>query len=206
MRNAVLAGALALCVGAPAAASAQASAPQKIAYVNSQAIVAAVPGRADAETRLQKELDGMRASIGKALDSLNAMSQVFDKEQATLSPTAKEARLKTLRDKNDEYQERLQKMNDQAEQLQGEIMQPILDVARRVLDEVRAEGGYAFIFDGAGGAVILAADKNLDITDRVVAKLKLVAPPRPAAGKGTTPAASGPAAAPTALTKKPPTR
>ncbi|HYW33306.1 MAG TPA: OmpH family outer membrane protein [Gemmatimonas sp.] len=204
MRHAVLAGALALFVGAPAVASAQASAAQKFAFVNSQAIMAAAPGRVEAEAKFDKEMEGMRALLTKAADSLNAMTSAYDKEQATLAPAAKEARIKVLREKNDDYQERLQKMNDQAEQMKGELMQPIIEVVRRVLDDVRTEGGYSFIFDVAGGAFIVSADKNLDITDRVVAKVKLVAPPRAAAPKAGTPAA-GPAAAPTGL-KKPPTQ
>jgi outer membrane protein len=201
MRSAVLAGALALLVSVPAVASAQASAAQKFAFVNSQAILAAAPGRAEAEAQFAKDMEGMRAQVTRLGDSLNTLQQTFAKEEPALSPTVKETRLKALREKESEYQERVQKLNEQAQQRQEELMQPILESVRKVLDEARTEGGYSFIFDVAAGSFIVAADKNLDITERVVAKVKLSAP-RAVAPK---PAATGPAAAPAGL-KKPPTQ
>ena len=51
-------------------------------------------------------------------------------------------------------------------------MAPITDAVKKVIDDIRVEDGYAMIFDDAPGAVrIVSADKNLDITDRVVSRL-----------------------------------
>jgi outer membrane protein len=199
MRLSHVVGACALLLGAPSLASAQ-STSQKFAYVNSQALLQSAPGAGEAQLQLQKELESMRGQVAKLTDSLTAMDEQYKKEELALSPTAKDARLKTLRAKQTEFQERVQKLNDQAQQREGELMQPILDNVRKVLDDVRMEGGYAFIFDVAAGSFIVSADKNLDITDRVLAKLRLSAPK--AGAKPTT----GPATAPAGLsTKKPPT-
>lgn len=199
MRHAVLAGACALLVGASSAASAQAA--QKFAYINSQNVLAAAPGAADAQALFAKEMDGLRAQVQKLGDSLTAMTEAYRKEELTLSPAAKETRLKGLREKEQEFQERQQKLQEQADQRQQELMTPILDNVRKVLDEVRSEGGYSFIFDVAQQpAIIVSADKNLDVTDRVVSRLKLSAP-KAAAAKP----AAGPTTGPAAL-KKPPTR
>ena len=200
MRKAVLAGAFTLLVSASAAASAQAPAVQKFAFINSQAILAAAPGRVEAEAQFQKEMEVLRAQVTKLGDSLNTLQQAYQKEEVSLSPAVKETRLKSLREKSDDYQARVQKLNEQAQQREGELMQPILESVRKVLDDVRTEGGYSFIFDVAAGAFIVSADKNLDITDRVVARIKLSAPKAAA----TKPAA-GPATAPAGL-KKPPTQ
>ena len=201
-------GAAALLVALPAAASAQAA--QKFAFVNSQAILANAPGRADAEATFDKEMTGIRAQLAKLQDSLNAINEAFAKEEVSLSPAAKEARLKTLREKEAKWQQEAQKLQEQAQGRQEELMQPIMDNIRKVLDDVRMEGGYSFIFDVAAGAFIVSADKNLDITDRVLSKMRLAAPkaapkaPAPAAGAAKPPAA-GPASAPAGVTtKKPP--
>lgn len=200
MRLAVLAGALALFVGVPAVASAQATA-QKFAFVNSQAILASAPGRAEAEAQFQKEMEGLRAQVQKLGDSLNTLQQAYQKEEVALSPAVKETRLKSLRDRQADYEGRVQKLNEQAQQREGELMQPILDAVRKVLDDVRTEGGYSFIFDVAAGSFIVSADKNLDITDRVVSKIKLSAP------KAVAPRPAGPSVAPAGVTtKKPPTQ
>lgn len=205
MRLSSFVGACALVLGVPALASAQG---QKFAYVNSAAILQSAPGRPEAEAQFDKDMTSMRAAVQKLSDSLNTLQEAYAKEEVSLSPAAKEARLKTLREKQADYQERVQKMQDQAQAREAELMQPIMDNVRKVLDDIRAEGGYAFIFDVAAGSLIVSADKNLDITDRVVSKLRLAAPraaPR-AAPSAAKPAPAGPTSAPAGLnTKKPPT-
>jgi outer membrane protein len=208
MRRAfVIRGALLVAL-VPAVAAAQ-GAGQKMAYVNTQAVLGSAPGRAEAEASFEKEMTGLRAQVQKLSDSLNALQEAYAKEEVSLSPAAKETKLKTLREKQADYQERVQKLNDQASQKEAELMQPIMDLVRRSLDEVRAEGGYAFIFDVSQGQFIVAADKNLDVTDRVLAKLRLAAPkaaaPKAAAPAAKPPATAGPAAAPAGVTKRPPT-
>ncbi len=199
MRLSTFVGACALLVCVPVAVSAQAA--QKFAFINSQAIMQSAPGRVEAELQFQKDMELFRSQVTKLGDSLNVLSETYKKEEPSLSPTAKEARLKTLREKEAEYQERVQKLNDQAQQREAELMQPILDNVRRVLDDLRADGGYSFIFDVSAGSVIVSADKNLDITERVVSKLKLAAP------RAAAKPAAGPASAPAGVTtKKPPTR
>jgi outer membrane protein len=187
---------------------AEAQGGQKMAYVNTQAVLASAPGRAEAEATFEKEMTGLRAQVQKLSDSLTALQEAYSKEEATLAPAAKESKLKVLRDKQADYQGQVQKLNDQAGQKEAELMQPIMDAVRRALDDVRAEGGYAFIFDVSQGQFIVAADKNLDVTDRVVAKLRLAAPkaaPKPATPPAAAkPPATGPAAAPAGVTKRPP--
>ena len=202
MRIHITLGACALLLCAPSFASAQAV--QKFAFINSQAIMSSAPGAVEAQTMLQKELETMRAQVTKLTDSLAAMDDVYKKEELTLSPTAKDARLKTLKEKQTEYQDRVQKLNDQAQQREGELMQPVLETVRKVLDDIRAENGYSFIFDVAAGAFIVSADKNLDITDKVIARLRLMAPKQAAKPAAKPP--TGPTTAPAGLsTKKPPT-
>lgn len=198
MRLSFVLGATALLLGAPAVTSAQAA--QKFAFINSQAILQSAPGAVEAQTQLQKELEIMRGQVSKLSDSLTVLDEQYKKEELSLSPTAKEARLKALREKQSDFQNRVQKLNDDAQEREGELMQPVIEHVRKVLDDVRMEGGYTFIFDVAAGSFIVSADKNLDITDRVVSKLRLSAP------KAAVKPPTGPTAAPAGVTtKKPPT-
>jgi outer membrane protein len=79
---------------------------------------------------------------------------------------------------------------------QSEVMAPIQDVVRKVLEDIRVEDGFAMILDRTPGQTpILVADKNLDVTDRVVSRLRATAKPSlpatsaaPKAGAPSTPA------------------
>lgn len=200
MRFSTILGACALLVGASTAAQAQ----QKFAYVNSQALMQSAPGRVEAEAAYEKEMAPMRDKMNKLQDSLQALNDGWAKEEPTLQGAAKEARLKVLTEKQQGFQTAAQKLQEQAQQRQEELMAPIMEGIRKALDDVRAEGGYSFIFDvAAGSAFIVSADKNLDVTDRVIAKMRLSAPK--AAAPGAKPS-TGPATAPAGIsTKKPPT-
>ena len=88
---------------------------------------------------------------------------------------------------------------------QNELMAPIMEQVRKVLEDIRAEDGYSVILSSEpGSSPILAADKNLDITDRVVARLRTIAAAKPAAAP-SKPAVGAPASAPSGVTRpKPP--
>ena len=59
------------------------------------------------------------------------------------------------------------------------------------------EGGYSFIFNIEQGSPIVAFDKNLNVTDRVLSKLRSAST---AAGPAK-PAAGAPAPAPSGVTR-----
>ncbi len=161
------------------AAAAQASGGStlgKVAFVDSRAIMDRAPGRREAEALFQRETAPFEAQVKTMSDSLNAMIAAYQKVEPTLAPADKEKRQKDIRDKQAEYQERTQKLQQQAQARESELVQPILDQVRKVLDEIRAEDGYAVIFDlSAGSGTVVAYDKNLDITERVIGRLKPVA-------------------------------
>jgi outer membrane protein len=87
-----------------------------------------------------------------------------------------------------------------------ELVKPIMDQIRKVLDDIRQEEGYAFILDaGSEAGVIVAADRNLDITEKVIARLKPVtASAAPSAAKPDSAKALGPRPAPAGVTRPKP--
>jgi outer membrane protein len=210
MRLIVRAAPLALALSfATSSAIAQvgAAAPTKVAVVDSRVIMQQAPGRADAEASFEKEVAAYRVSVQKNRDSLAALEANYRKVEATLSPAVRETRQKDLEKKGADLQEKARTMEQQMQQKQYELLQPIMDQVRKILDDIRAENGYAVIFDiGAQGNPLVAFENNLDITERVVTRLK--AAPPPVAAKPSTAAPSGaPLSSPAGVTRpKPPTR
>jgi outer membrane protein len=169
-----------------AGASAQ-TAALKLGYINSHDILQAAPGRAEAEAQFQKELQGYQAQITRMGDSLNTMVADYTKAEATLSPAAKATRQKNIRAKQDEYQGRQTKLQEQMQSREQELVQPILDQVRKVIDDLRTEGSYTMIFDVAAGeaqgvSFIVSYDKNLDLSQQVIARLKTTTAAKPTPG------------------------
>ena len=209
IRAALAAFTLTVVAAAPLAAQAPV-APAKIAYVDTREIMAAAPGRPEAEASFQKEVAVMQQQVKRMSDSLNALVAEFQKVAPTLTQAQREKRQKDLEEKRVEYQERSQTLDQQAQARQGELLQPILDQIKLVLEDVRADAGYTFILDiGQGNSGIVAADKNLNISERVIAKLRTMPAPAVAAKKvdkptEKKPAQGAPMAAPSGVTRPKP--
>ena len=188
MRVFLRAASAALALTIISAGSAAAQGGQKFAYIRSSVLLDQAPGRQEAEAQFDKETGAFREQIKRMSDSLNAMVAEFEKTQASLSATARDTRGKAIQAKEQEYQRRTRELEQKAQQRQGELVQPILDRVKAAIEDLRIEGGYSFVFNADQGTAIVAMDKNLDITDRVLAKLRsgtASAAPRPATGAPT---------------------
>ena len=164
----------------------------KVAYVQTSVLLDQAPGRAEAEAQFDKETGGYRDQIKRMSDSLNAMIADFQKRSTSLTATARETQGKGIQAKEAEYQRRTQELEQKAQGRQNELVQPILDKIKGAIEEVRVEGGYAMIFNADQGSPIVAVDKSLNVTDRVLSKLKGTTAAAPAARPSTTsPAPSG---------------
>ena len=194
MRGLVRAALLALIVGAASAGSlsAQAVAAPKFGFINSAAILAQAPGRAEAENRFKGEVTAYQAQLQRMSDSLQALAATFDKEAPRLDSAARVVRAKAIQDRETAYQTRARNLDSTMQTRQAELIRPIMENLQKVIEQVRSEEGYAMIFDVASQtSVIVAADKSLDITDKVLAKVKAAGPPKPVATGPVTPQPAG---------------
>lgn len=183
-------------------AAERADAQQKFAFIDSRVIVNRAPGRAAAEAQLQRETAALQGKVKVWQDSLQAMMSDYRKVEATLTVAQKEARQKTITDKQADFARRADELDQQMQQRQEELSAPIMAQIRETLEAIRAEDNYTFIFDVAAGGVIVAADKNLDLTEKVIGRLK----PIPVSARtDTSKAPIGARAQPAGVTKKPPT-
>lgn len=171
----------------------------KLAYIRSQDILAQAPGRAQADSQFQREMATFRQQVQTMGDSLNALIAAYDKQSATLSASAQTTRQTQIRAKQGEYQQRVQQLQQQAAQREQQLMQPIMDRINQVIEQVRSENGYAMVLDAGNSAgVVVAADSSLDITDKVVARLKA----QPPAATGAAPRTpGGPVSSPSGVSR-----
>ena len=191
----------------PAFAQGGAQATPKIAYVDSKVILSRAPGRQAAEDTFNKEMEASRAQVEKMGDSLKTLIADYQKVQATLAANVREQRESAIRKRQEDYQNRAGSLDQQMQQRQVELVKPIMDQIRKVLDDIRQEDGYAFILDaGSEAGVIVAADRNLDITEKVIARLKPVPVTAASSSKPDTskPAPVGPRSTPAGVTRPKP--
>jgi len=200
VRVRALIGAIVPLLFLPVFAAAQGTAV-KVAYVDTRELLDKAPGRTDADAQWKKEAQALQDQVTRMQDSLQGMISAYQKAEAGLSPAARETRQRSIGEREQEYQTRTQALDLQAQQRQAQLLQPIIEQIKVALEDVRKEEGLTLILDvGSQGNPIVAIDKNLNITDKVLVKLRSMPVPQVAA-PAAKPAA--PAAAPAAT--KPPT-
>jgi Skp family chaperone for outer membrane proteins len=180
---------IALAAGNPASAQ-QIAAPNpttipRLVWINSQAVLAATPGRAAAESLFTREMVGYRAEVQRLQAAFDSSVAEYNRAAPVMTPAAKTAREDQLRQMQQRNQARAQELDTQAQTREAELTAPIMQRVNAVIEGVRAEFNYAFVFDvAAQGNPIVTADRALDLTAFVIQRLQAagdVAPPAGAA-------------------------
>lgn len=143
----------------------------KIAYVNSERLIQEAPGAPEARTTMQREYDKYRAELALLQDSINNMIADYQQKQVMLSPDARKKQEDLIRARNATLQQRTQQADQHMEKRSQDLLQPVMDRINKVLNDVRKEEGLAVILNAAGGTIV-SADSALDLTTKVLARLK----------------------------------
>lgn len=148
----------------------------KIGWVDSQIILQQYPPAIKA----QSDLDALTQKWSKKIDSmtkeLQQSYQTAQKQLANMTPDKQKEVQQNLVMKEQQIQDFRQKKfaqpNGEFFAKQTELMQPIKDKIMKAIEVVRKKEGMNFVFDKAGGVVVLYADPEFDLTNAVLDKLK----------------------------------
>ena len=151
--------------GAPASA--------KIAFVNARAALQQMPGYAKAESTYVKEGEATQSELRKLQAQLDSALAQFQQQEPMLSASTRATRRKELETKNEQLQTRARDLQQKLALKERELLQPMQERLTAIIEGIRAESNYAMIIDlGAQGLGIVTYDKSLDITPRVVQRLR----------------------------------
>lgn len=155
------------------AAFANAQTAPKLGHIDSQALLQAMPERAAAETKVSdfaKTLENQLKTMSTEYQSKLAAYQ--EKEATgTMTKTEKE----TVEGEIMQLQQRIQDFQTSAQEKiqkqQAELLQPLIDKAKKAIEDVGKENGFTYILDSSVGVTLYTAGE--DILPKVKAKLGL---------------------------------
>ncbi|HUE77466.1 MAG TPA: OmpH family outer membrane protein [Longimicrobiales bacterium] len=140
-------------------------------FINSQRVMAEAPSVQQARAAMQQEMERLEAQITPLQQEYQRMAEDFQAQQGTMNGDVRRQRQQALMEKQQEIQQRAVQLEEEAQGKQQELLQPALEGINTVIDQLREERGYAFVFDVAAGGLV-AADPALDITDEVLRRLR----------------------------------
>ena len=147
---------------------------QKYAFIDSEYILENIP----AFTAAQEQLDQLSSQYQKELESMHAeldqMYKDFQAESVLLSDDMKRKREDVIISKEKDYKQLQRKYfgpnGDLFKKRQG-LVKPIQDDIFNAVQEIANDGGYAVIFDKAGGTTMFFTNPKFDLSDQVLQKL-----------------------------------
>jgi outer membrane protein len=164
-------------VTAASAARAQGQGPQaqalKLAFINSQLILANTPGRAEAESTFSRELVGYQAQVQALQAALDTAVADYNRAALVLSPTAKAQREQQIRDLETRTRTQINDLQQRANAREQQLTAPIMARVTAVIEGIRAEFNFSMIFDAsAQNGGLVSADRALDISQLVIQRLQ----------------------------------
>lgn len=148
----------------------------KIGYVDSDAIMDKLPDAQDAQAKLDVFIKDWQAELTKLEADWKSKYEDYEKRKLIMSEQTRaetEAELVKLEKKVGEYREKKFGANGELFQKQDEIMKPVQNKVFNAIKEVAQEEDLDFLFDRSGDVMLLFAKEKYDMTNKVLAKLKL---------------------------------
>lgn len=142
----------------------------KLGHINSQELLQIMPGRDTAQATLQKEAAEIESTLKTMQSELERISNEFMQKQAEWTELIRNTRRSEIQDMQTRIQAFYENAQKQLQEREAELTKPIVDRAKKAIEDVAREGGYTYIFDGA---TLLYSQDSEDIMPQVKKKLGL---------------------------------
>ena len=143
----------------------------KFGHINSSRLLSVMPEREAAQRQLQREAQ----SLGEELDNLqveyNKKLQNYIEAQDTLSSVVRQLRERELRELQTRIQEFQAGAQEDLQQREMELIQPIFEKIEKAISEVARERGYIYVFDIDANSILYFSDESEDVLPYVREKL-----------------------------------
>lgn len=144
----------------------------KFGHINSDELIQAMPEFDSAQAKLEK----FRKELVNALElmtvELNNKNDAYQKEAKNLTDIVKQTKEQELIDLNKRIQDFQQNAQEQLQNKQVELFQPIYTKVNKAIQDVGKENGFLYVFDVAKGA-LLYFDETKSTNVMALAKAKL---------------------------------
>jgi outer membrane protein len=154
--------------------AAHTQAQTKVAFINTEIILASLPEAQDAQKQLdaltgtwQTDLTKMQADLQKKFDE-------YDKKKLIMSDKRRAEVEKELQDMDKKMVDfRTAKFGGTGELYtkQNELMKPVQDKVFKAVKDVADEEGYDYVFDKTSTTLLMYANPKHDMTNKVISKL-----------------------------------
>jgi len=149
--------ATALCIGMVSFVGAQ----SKIAHINTQELIAAMPEMKEAKSQLETLGKTYQTELQSLGSEFQKKVELYDKEAPTKTQEENTARAKEVQTMQQSIQEYQVKAQQDLQKKEFELLKPITEKAKAKILEVGKSQGFDYVIDSSQGIIIMAEGKDL---------------------------------------------
>lgn len=144
----------------------------KLGYIDSNELLEMMPGKDSIQITLENYGKTLQNQLQTMYQEYQSKLQDYQANVNTMSTIIKQTKEKELADLETRIQDFQQQADQDLQNKQAELVQPLIDKARKAIEEVARENNYTYIFD-AGAGSLLFFEKGDNIMPLVKTKLGL---------------------------------
>ncbi len=157
---------LAILVVATGAVNAQ---TLKFGHIDSQALIAVMPETKAAQTEMENQAKSLEDQMAAMQNEYQTKLTEFSQKGDSLSDIVRQAKIEDLQSLEQRIRNFQQNAQQQVQQKNAELMQPIFTKANETIEAVAKEQGVIYVFDA--NAVLYKSNESIDLLPLVKAKL-----------------------------------
>lgn len=143
------------------------SAQSKIAHIDTQELIEAMPDYQSAMSQLDKIQKTYRSDVQDMMKEADTKSKLYQSEAESKTDEENMKRSKELQSAQQKIMKYQQNAQDKIQEKNEELMRPILEKARTAIQKVARAKGYDYVLNATtGGGAVLLAD-GYDLMDDV---------------------------------------
>lgn len=144
----------------------------KLGHIDSNELLKIMPGRDSAQSQLQKHAKELENTLKGMQSEFESRYQDFAANQSQMSELIKSTKTKELQDMQARIEDFQQNAQKDLQDREKKLLTPIIDKAKKAIEEVAKENKYTYVFDSGVGALLYEEDSD-DIMPLVKKKLGL---------------------------------
>ncbi len=146
---------------------------QKFGHITAELLLHEMPEYDTAQIKLQELNQSYELEIERIQVEINKKIEEFQQTEATMSQLIKEAKASEIQEMQQRLQNFAQTAQQDLQQQQMAFLQPVMDKARKAIEEVAKEHGLLYVFDMSQGNPVYASEESMDMLPLVKTKLGL---------------------------------
>ncbi len=146
---------------------------QKLGHINSNELLLAMPERNSVETQIKQYAQELETQLTTMSNEYQAKVQDYQAKEATMTDAIKQDKIKEITNLETRITEFQKTAQQDLQNKEESLLKPIIDKAKKAIEDVAKENNYTYIFDSGVGVLLYQKDSD-DIMPLVKKKLGLL--------------------------------